>query len=142
MALGKRAQEQQGLWVCTTELPTSPGHPFYRKLNAVLSEARFDRWIEERCRLYYAEKLGRPQSGSWCSSLRLTRRYASDFFIAHFLPLLSGGENTGLVNDRGSCSATARHPSAAYTLRVPPPKDSFWATLWAKLKRFWSWIFG
>jgi transposase len=60
MALGKRAQEQQGLWVCTTELPTSPGHPFYRKLNAVLSEARFDRWIEERCRLYYAEKLGRP----------------------------------------------------------------------------------
>jgi transposase len=60
MALGRRAQEQQGLWVCTNELPTSPGHPFYRKLNDILGEAGFDRWIEERCRPYYAEKLGRP----------------------------------------------------------------------------------
>ncbi len=60
MALGRRAQEQQGLWVCTTELPTSPGHPFYQKLNQILAEAGFDRWIEERCRPYYAEKVGRP----------------------------------------------------------------------------------
>jgi transposase len=60
MALGKRAQEQQGWWVCTTELPPSPGHPFYQKLNQVLAEADFDRWIEERCRPYYAAKLGRP----------------------------------------------------------------------------------
>jgi transposase len=60
MALGRRAQEQQGLWVCTTELPTSPGHPFYQKLNQILGEAGFDRWIEERCRPFYAEKLGRP----------------------------------------------------------------------------------
>lgn len=60
MALGKRAQEQQGFWVCTSELPVSPGHPFYRKLNGVLAEAGFDPWIEERCRPYYAEKLGRP----------------------------------------------------------------------------------
>src|SRR5436190_1219638 len=60
MALGKRAQEQQGLWVCTTELPASPGHPFYQKLNQVLAEADFDRWIEDRCRRYYAAKLGRP----------------------------------------------------------------------------------
>lgn len=60
MALGKRAQEQQGFWVCTSELPASPGHPFYRKLNGVLAEAGFDPWIEERCRPYYAEKLGRP----------------------------------------------------------------------------------
>ena len=60
MALGRRAQEQQGFWICTSELPASPGHPFYRKLNEILGEAGFDRWIEERCRPYYAEKLGRP----------------------------------------------------------------------------------
>src|SRR4051794_9144032 len=60
MALGKRKQEQQGFWICTNELPVSPGHPFYRKLNHILVEAGFDRWIEERCRPYYAEKLGRP----------------------------------------------------------------------------------
>src|SRR5271154_6047325 len=60
MALGKRKNEQQGLWIATTELPKSPGHPFYQKLNDVLTEAQFDRWIEKRCEPFYAAKLGRP----------------------------------------------------------------------------------
>jgi transposase len=60
MALGKRKREEQGLWIATTELPKSPGHPFYKKLNELLAEAKFDAWIEERCQPYYAEKVGRP----------------------------------------------------------------------------------
>jgi transposase len=60
MALGKRKSEQQGLWIATTELPKSPGHPFYQKLNHLLAEAQFDRWIEKRCESYYAASLGRP----------------------------------------------------------------------------------
>jgi transposase len=60
MALGKRKREQQGLWIATTELPKSAGHPFYKKLNELLAEADFDRWIEKLCAPYYAEKLGRP----------------------------------------------------------------------------------
>jgi transposase len=60
MALGKRKKEQQGLWIATTELPKSPGHPFYQKLNHVLAEAQFDSWIENRCESYYAATLGRP----------------------------------------------------------------------------------
>jgi transposase len=60
MALGKRKREQQGLWIVTTDLPKSPGHPFYRKLNQVLAEAEFDRWIEKLCQPYYAAKMGRP----------------------------------------------------------------------------------
>jgi transposase len=60
MALGKRKREEQGLWIATTELPKSPGHPFYQKLNGLLAEAKFDTWIEERCQPYYAAKLGRP----------------------------------------------------------------------------------
>lgn len=60
MALGKRKREQQGLWIATTELPTSPGHPFYKKLNELLAEAAFDRWVEKVCAPYYADKLGRP----------------------------------------------------------------------------------
>jgi transposase len=59
MALGKRKAEHQELWVATTELPRSPGHPFYRKLNQVLAEADFDSWLEELCRPYYAQSLGR-----------------------------------------------------------------------------------
>ncbi len=60
MALGKRKHEQQEAWVATTELPKSPGHPFYRKLNQLLAEADFDAWLESLCRPYYAEQQGRP----------------------------------------------------------------------------------
>jgi transposase len=60
MALGKRKHEQQEAWVATTDLPKSPGHPFYRKLNQLLAEADFDSWLERLCRPYYAEQQGRP----------------------------------------------------------------------------------
>jgi len=48
--------------VMASGLPRSPGHPFYHKLNELLAEAGFDRWIEGRCRSYYAteEKRGQP----------------------------------------------------------------------------------
>ena len=59
MALGKRKNEQQSAWVATTELPKSPGHPFYKKLNALLAEAGFDEWLEKLCAPYYAAKMGR-----------------------------------------------------------------------------------
>jgi transposase len=59
MALGKRKHEQQSAWVATTELPKSPGHPFYKKLNALLAEAGFDNWLETLCAPYYAAKMGR-----------------------------------------------------------------------------------
>jgi transposase len=61
MALGRRNVEEQGqLWLLASQAPRSPGHVFYQKLNELLAEARFDRWVEDRCRPYYAEKLGRP----------------------------------------------------------------------------------
>jgi hypothetical protein len=42
MAMGKRTTEQAPMWVAATELPASPDHPFYTKLNAILDEAGFD----------------------------------------------------------------------------------------------------
>jgi transposase len=59
MALGKRKHEQQSAWVATTELPKSPGHPFYKELNGLLAEAGFDEWLETLCAPYYAAKMGR-----------------------------------------------------------------------------------
>ena len=59
MALGKRKQEQQAAWVATTELPKSPGHPFYKKLNQLLAEAGFDAWLEALCAPYYSADRGR-----------------------------------------------------------------------------------
>jgi len=60
MALGKRKHEQQEAWVATTDLPRSPGHPFYRRLNQLLTEVGFDAWLETLCQPYYAEQKGRP----------------------------------------------------------------------------------
>jgi len=60
MALGRRVEQQRPLFVAADELPKSDGHPFYRRLNELLAEAGFDRWIEELCRPYYAATMGRP----------------------------------------------------------------------------------
>jgi len=61
MALGTRqAERQTEFWIPTGELAPAPGHPFYRKLNEVLAEHGFDRFVEEQCRRFYAEKVGRP----------------------------------------------------------------------------------
>lgn len=61
MAMGKRARDRQPtMWVSTTELPTSAGHPFYACLNQLLRDRGFDDFAEARCRSFYAAKLGRP----------------------------------------------------------------------------------
>src|SRR2546425_7075936 len=60
MAMGKRKSEQAPMWVSTTDLPVSPGHPFYARLNTILDEAGFDRFVEEQCRSFYAPVMGRP----------------------------------------------------------------------------------
>lgn len=59
MGMGKRARVQQEMWVATQDLPKSPGHPFYEKLNQVLAKAEFDEQVEELCEAYYS-KVGRP----------------------------------------------------------------------------------
>jgi transposase len=48
------------MWVATSDLPKSPGHPFYRRLNQVLAANSFDSFVEAACRRFYAPKLGRP----------------------------------------------------------------------------------
>ncbi len=62
MAMGKRKQRQESLFITVGDLPRSDGHPFYQKLNALLAEADFDRWIERRCRPFYEqeERRGKP----------------------------------------------------------------------------------
>lgn len=60
MALGKRqGEKQQELFVPTTHVPKSPGHPFYKRVNELLKESGFDQWAETLCEPYYAEG-GRP----------------------------------------------------------------------------------
>jgi transposase len=60
MALGRQGERQTDLMVGWAELPRSPGHAFYDRLQAVLVEAGFDRFAEGECAPYYASKRGRP----------------------------------------------------------------------------------
>ena len=58
--MGKRKSKQAPMWISTTDLPVSPGHPFYMRLNAILDEAGFDRFAEAQCQAFYAPVMGRP----------------------------------------------------------------------------------
>lgn len=42
------------------ELPTAPGHPFYKHLNELLDREKFDEFAEKECAQFYADKNGRP----------------------------------------------------------------------------------
>ncbi len=60
MALGRQKERQAELMVGWAELPRSPGHAFYDRLQTILIEAGFDRFAESECAPYYAGKRGRP----------------------------------------------------------------------------------
>ncbi len=60
MAMGRQTGQQQAeFWIAQGDLPTSPGHPFYLKLNQLLADSDFDSFAENLCEPYYAEA-GRP----------------------------------------------------------------------------------
>jgi transposase len=60
MALGRRQSERQDdLWIATGDMASSPGSPFYARLNAAFRECGFDRWVEDRCASFYANNVGR-----------------------------------------------------------------------------------
>lgn len=61
MAMKRRSAEQQSsLWIAHDEMVSSPGHPFYERLNGILADEGFDVYVEDLCAPYYAEKRGRP----------------------------------------------------------------------------------
>ncbi len=86
MAMGKRPAARQAppMWVDTSDLPTSDGHPYFEGLNRVLADSGFDAFVEELCATFYADRLGRP-------SLR-PGRYFRMLFIGYF---------EGLSSERG-----------------------------------------
>jgi transposase len=60
MALGRQRERQADMLVSWAEMPRSPGHIFYDKLQAVLIAADFDRFVERQCASTYAPRRGRP----------------------------------------------------------------------------------
>ena len=71
MAMGTRDPEQPPLWIAASDLPVSPKHPFYTRLNALLDT---DAFVEDACRSFYAPVLGRSSlpPGRYFCLLHLT----------------------------------------------------------------------
>jgi transposase len=60
MAMGREGDRQDDLIVTWAEMPRSPGHVFYDRLQEVLIAGGFDGFVETACQPYYARKMGAP----------------------------------------------------------------------------------
>lgn len=60
MAMGRESDRQGDLIVTWAEMPRSPGHVFYDRLQEVLMAGGFDLFVERVCQPYYAPKMGAP----------------------------------------------------------------------------------
>jgi len=60
MAMGRESDRQGDLMVSWAEMPRSPGHVFYDRLQEVLIAGGFDLFVETACQAYYAPKMGAP----------------------------------------------------------------------------------
>ncbi|MBV8903831.1 MAG: transposase [Acidobacteriia bacterium] len=60
MAMGTRREHQEELWIPSCTLARPASHPFYERLNQLLAEHDFDRFVEGKCQPFYATTMGRP----------------------------------------------------------------------------------
>src|SRR3954451_18159761 len=58
--LGREGDRQDDLIVTWADMPRSPGHVFYDRLQGVLIAGGFDAFVEKACQPYYAPKMGAP----------------------------------------------------------------------------------
>src|ERR1700689_4280061 len=109
MAMGTGRGEQGSMWVATAELPKSPGHPFYTRLNALLDAADFDRFVEGQCARFYAPMMGRPSLAP-----------------GRYFRLLLVGYFEGIDSERGMAWRASDSLAVRSFLRLPvdePPPD-------------------
>src|SRR3979411_325942 len=109
MAMGTRQSEQGSLWVATAELPKSPGHPFYPRLNALLDANDFDEFVEGQCARFYAPVMGRPSLAP-----------------GRYFRLLLVGYFEGIDSERGMAWRASDSLAVRSFLRLPvdePPPD-------------------
>lgn len=63
MSMRRRAGEKRAeMWIATSDLACSSGHPFYVRLNAILAEVGFDRHVEKLREGFSSSGSGRPSN--------------------------------------------------------------------------------
>jgi hypothetical protein len=60
MAMGRSDAVQDDLMAKWSEMPRSPGHAFYDRLQTLLQDAGFDAFVEDVCKPHYAPRMGAP----------------------------------------------------------------------------------
>ena len=60
MAMGRQGERLGALMLTWSEMPRSPGHVFYDRLQQVLVDTGFDGFVEDACKAYYARTMGAP----------------------------------------------------------------------------------
>ena len=60
MTMGRQGDRQGDLMLMWSEMPRSPGHVFYDRLQQLLLDAGFDGFVEDACKAYYAKTMGAP----------------------------------------------------------------------------------
>src|SRR6202030_50538 len=58
MAMGREGEVQGELVMTWAEMPRSPGHAFYDKLQTLLTEGGCDGCVQTTCKPYYAPRMG------------------------------------------------------------------------------------
>jgi transposase len=58
MAMGRQTERQGDLMLAWSDVPRSPGHVFYDRLQKVLIDGDFDAFAEATCKDYYANTMG------------------------------------------------------------------------------------
>ena len=58
--MGREGDRQDDVIVSWGEMPRSPGHVFYDRLQEVRIAGGFDLFVETACQVYYAPKMGAP----------------------------------------------------------------------------------
>ena len=109
MAMGKRREQQQPLFIATKDVVSGPGNAFYDRLNQILVEHKFDRKVEALCRRFYkSDKRGRPSMAPGV-----------------YFRLLLIGYFEGLDSERGIVGGWLIHSRC----------EVFWASHWMSRRR-------
>src|SRR5207344_2723380 len=109
MSMGTRDTDQPPLWIAASDLPASPGHPFYARVNGILEAHDFDRFVEGQCVRFYAPVMGRPSLAP-----------------GRYFRLLLVGYFEGIDSERGIAWRASDSLAVRSFLRLPvdePPPD-------------------
>jgi transposase len=119
MAMGRKRERQQPMWVAAEQLPRMRGHVFYDAVNKILKTEGFDAFVEQECaRFYKSESIGRPSVAPGVyfrmmmvgyfegidSERGIAWRCADSLSLKHFL----GFELTEATPDHSTMSRTRR----------------------------------